>query len=138
MLSFEISLISEFFLRNYGKGMRLSFITIVARNNIPITSDRLLSFFISETKVFSPNIYGVISDVASNRIALIARSVLRSSIVNGGSNIYDSSIKYSIVRVFISRFKVSFWIVIGLSEALANAHAKALAKMHPIWSCVRG
>jgi len=42
------------------------------------------------------------------------------------------------VRVLVSGFNVSFWIVIGLSEALANAHAKALAKMHPTCACVRG
>ena len=46
--------------------------------------------------------------------------------------------RYSMIKVLVSGFNVSFCIVIGLSEALAKAHAKALAKMHPTCACVRG
>jgi hypothetical protein len=51
---------------------------IVSKNMTPNANDKFRSFFMSETNVFSPNTYGTSSAVIRRRIALIAKSMLKS------------------------------------------------------------
>ncbi len=61
---------------------------MVTKKNRPNTNAKYRSFFISETNIFSPNMYGTSSAVARRRIELTAKSMLRSCIVKGGSIIF--------------------------------------------------
>ncbi len=107
---------------------------IVNKNRQLSANAKFRSFFRSIIEVPSPRTKGANSDVRRRRAALTAKRMLTSWRVKGGSNKFYTSIRYSIILVFVSAVNVSFWIVIGLPETFANAHAKALAKMHPICS----
>lgn len=63
-------------------------IATVTKKITPRTIAKFRSFLISETTVFSPNMYDIISEVTKRRIALIASRILRSEIVKGGSSIF--------------------------------------------------
>jgi len=63
-------------------------IATVTKNSPPVTMAKFRSFFVSNTNVFSPEIAGARTAVTKRRMALMAKSVLRSRRVNGGSSMF--------------------------------------------------
>ena len=119
--------------------MLIIWMAIVTRNSRLAVMAAFRSFFLFIVRFVKPYWDDASTDAIRRLKAPTTTNKVRSEKVKGGSCvIYPSSIWYSILVVFVSWLRVSFWMITDLPAALANEHAMALLKRQPTCRWVFG
>jgi len=112
---------------------------MVNRNSRPVVMAAFRSFFLFIVRFAKSYWEEANSAVIRRLIAPTVNNMLRSEKFKGGScMIYLSIISNSILVIFVSWLRVSFWMVTGFPAALAKAQAIALLKRQPTCLWVLG